>query len=330
MLERLERQELDPAAVLEVGRHLGECSECARLAEEVGQDESGDAVRRILLDDLAETRHLDPDTELFPYADGSADAATREIVETHIEYCATCRADLEVLRRKPRSRGRLGWVLAAAAVLAGLVAFLTLRTPPAPTPPSRPPVVSVEKPAYERPEWAALVATTLRTGHLPTAAILSTLRASSETLRGSPSGESPSLEPAGVVLDTTRPDFSWPPAADATYRVVVVTGDEKVASSPRLTTAKWHPDRDLRRGEIYSWQVEVGKGEASTWLPSPPARPAMFRILSASEHDELAAARAAHPDDHLLLATLYAKVGMEREAKEELKRLDPRVRVRLR
>jgi hypothetical protein len=55
----------------------------------------------------------------------------------------------------------------------------------------------------------------------------------------------------------------------------------------------------------------------------------MFRIVSAADHDTLTAARERHPNDHLLLAVLCARAGMEAEAKEHLARLaesaDPRI-----
>jgi hypothetical protein len=43
----------------------------------------------------------------------------------------------------------------------------------------------------------------------------------------------------------------------------------------------------------------------------------MFRIVSARDHAELSEAKAKHPEDHALLAVLYARSGMESAAKEE-------------
>ena len=72
------------------------------------------------------------------------------------------------------------------------------------------------------------------------------------------------------------------------------------------------------------------RGEEAKILPAAPAHPAMFRLTSADERRAFDEARAS--GDSLLLAVLYARAGMEREAREELQRLaaenpqDPAVR----
>jgi len=53
-------------------------------------------------------------------------------------------------------------------------------------------------------------------------------------------------------------------------------------------------------------------------MPAPPAPPAIFRIISQRERDELVRARAEAGDDHLLLALLYARAGIVDEARREL------------
>jgi hypothetical protein len=241
---------------------------------------------------------------------------------------------------------RRKWLWVAAAVAAAIaIAFLVTlvrwptappgqRTPvvrkPAPPPPRRAPErVAPAPPAYARAEWAQLVAGVLAAGQLPFPSDLAILRGGLEPVRGEAPGPTTTLVPAGIVIDETRPAFSWPPRAGATYVVSIFDGDREVAHSEPLTTRAWTPPRALPRGRTYTWQVEAKTAGGIEVLPAPPAPPARFRIVGAGEHAELEAARAAHPDDHLLLAALYARAGLEAEAKEQLRQVeapsDPRV-----
>ena len=76
----------------------------------------------------------------------------------------------------------------------------------------------------------------------------------------------------------------------------------------------------------------MGRGQlvGSRILPAPPTPPARFFVLDRRNYDDLVAARREHPDDHLLLAALYARGGLEGKAQEQLRALgeasDPRVR----
>ncbi len=326
MLQRLQRRELDSAELLKVVRHLGGCAECTRAA-------GGGVPSRLTLDEDPgnEPEHLDPETELFPWVDGTLDAAGREIVETHLEDCPGCRAeaaDLRRLRRSappPRSAPRW-WMAAAALVLViGGAAVVSLR-PPAHTDPPRPPHPRTEPHtaspvAYANGEWNALVAEAVRTRRLPVAGGLEELRRDADPLRGGESGEAASLSPAGVVVGTARPRFRWP-AVDgkATYGVAVFDGSAEVAASEALTATEWTPASDLPAERTLAWQVEVTRVGQRSIMPAPPAPPALFRIAPAADRAQIDAARTQYPNDHLLHAVLYARAGLTAEADAALER----------
>ena len=279
-------------------------------------------IHELLAGEAAEPpRHLTPD-ELFAYVDGNPDPATR----AHIEECDLCREDAQdLLPLRPPARPRWIWLAAAAALVAAFLLVPLLRTSPpnsgagggggvvrASGAPPVPPA-----PRYTNPNWNQLVDRTIESGHLPFPDDLAQLRGEREPLRG-PS-EHAHLEPAGIVIDDTTPSFTWPRIKDATYVVAVFDGEEEVARSEPLSRPRWRPTRPIPRGRTYAWQVEARSPAGITILPTPPDPPARFRIVSAAVHEELASAQRLHPDDSLLLAVLYARAGLESEAREQLR-----------
>ena len=328
-LEQYARRELAPRELLQAARHLSGCEQCRARAGSPPLD----AVRAALRPDPAESAHLDPEAELIPYADGTAGAATREIVETHVEDCASCRADLrdlQALRPRPPSGAPFGrrfggWsgrrspaaaVAAAVAIAVALIVVFARRPAPG-VPVDRPTVTTARRePApYVRPEWEALVREARRTGTLVFPPDLAQLRGDGDALRGPNGAPAAALAPAGIVVDDTRPRFSWPERRGATYVVLLFDGDEEVARSPELAAAEWRPERPLQRGRTYTWQVEVRRDGRLDVLPPPEAPQARFRIAGEREHRDIEAARRAHPDDALLHAVLYARAGLEAEAR---------------
>jgi hypothetical protein len=83
-----------------------------------------------------------------------------------------------------------------------------------------------------------------------------------------------------------------------------------------LSTITWTPDRPLQRGLTYAWQVRVVGQDVI--IPSPPAPPALFRIVDEETASEAAEARRRFPGDHLLLGLLCARAGLRRCAADEL------------
>ena len=271
--------------------------------------------------------HPDPDRELIAYVDGTLDAATREIIETHLEDCDTCSAEVRDLRAAAAElKPRRNWIwLAVAAALAVLIAIAVLMNTRRENRSQSPPVISVttpvvEQPAYESAQWEALVSEALKTARLPYPKDLRALRGPNDRIRGSNAGTPARLDPAGIVIDETRPRFNWPSAGE-TAVVSVFDGDRVIAQSEPLRGKEWTPPRDLPRARTLLWQVELRDGDVRI-LPEPPAPQAMFRIASQRDHDDLARAKRDHPDDPLLLAVLYARAGLRAQALHELREID--------
>lgn len=274
------------------------------------------------------------------------DAALSEFLH-HLEGCEACAGagqdrvagDLTALRtgwtsEAPGTRRPVAvWTFAAAAAVAlAVVSVLLLpKERPSAPPPRRTVVVPQPRPAvpvipvtpseerYANPEWQRAVAGALASGRLPFPKDLDELRAPADTVRGA-GGSAERIEPAGVVIDDVRPTFAWPAREGATYAVFVFEDDRKVLQSPALQRPTWIAGRDLPRGRTLAWQVEVTAGGSFETIPSPPAPPALFRIVKAADHEELVQARKLHPHDPMLLAVLYARSGMRAEALEALRR----------
>ena len=259
-------------------------------------------------------------------------AATR-----HLGTCAACAAMAAKMVDVPHAVSgiaseletppRRAWMIplaAAAAIAVMATGVLVLREPreePITTPPTT--AIRVTPPTATAPrmnEWDTLVASALAARRIDPPALLREIRVGPERLRNRGSGEPHArLEPTGVVVASDRPRFTWPRQAGARYVVSVYAGDVRLAASPLLRDASWIPPEPLPRGRTLTWQVDARAGETSTILPSPPAPPALFRIAEQRELDELARARRERPNDHLLLAVLHARAGMQAEALRELR-----------
>jgi Putative zinc-finger len=341
-LRRLGRRELTPREIAEVLRHVGACRECARAAAaEAGRHP--DSLQRTIFDDEGPW-HPEP-ADIAAYADGTAGPAEREIVASHLEDCALCREDVQDLAtlRRWRSRRR-AWriaIAAAAAIIAvviSVVLLLSRRHEPGPLPTSAPvvttqpstTVTTIPEPQqpprrYANAEWEQLVRTAEKSGRL---SIARGIDATPAVLRGPGGKTTMELAPSGVVLDETRPRFSWPSRDGAMYVVSIYSGDEPVAQSEALTETRWTPAVPLARGRTYVWQVQATRDPQGLReiIPAPPAPPAMFRIVSKRDHDELAEAMRLHPDDHLLHAVLYARAGLREETLHALSRARTNIR----
>jgi anti-sigma factor RsiW len=128
------------------------------------------------------------------------------------------------------------------------------------------------------------------------------------------------LAPLATVVESQRPVFRWQPIAGAVYRISVYgDGYEMVASSDWISGTEWQITKPLRRGMLYSWQLNVRpSGSAEFTIPTPPAAEARFRILGEAEAAEIGLARSDWSDSHLVLGVLYARAGLLDEAEREL------------
>ena len=249
--------------------------------------------------------------------DRTADGVTREIVESHVEVCPQCEAELRDLRDLAgRSAAPSRWLAAAAAIVIALIAggyWISRQVAP----------------SSRRPEGRRLAAhpgagtAPIRPAGTPARLepppILRDLRPSGDVLRDPAAASSrPVMTPAGVVIESVTPTLTWT-APGPRYVVSVFDGSRRVARSGVLSANEWRVSPPLARGRTYGWQVEVRRPGSVDIVPSPPAPPALFHVLDESSAAMLADARRRHPDDHLLIGVLYARMGMQLSAVDELR-----------
>lgn len=336
-LDRLRDGTLPPAAVADVGRHAMACEMCGKV---VGESLSIDRMvrdLRIQIEADQDAEHLSPDA-LMAFADGMLHGEERE-ARVHLEECEICRSELDELARwkkviRPRRRWAVYAIAASMAAIALVLPSLDRRSSTTPRPAiskpiaTQPPVLSTKPivPApgsgYGRPEWDTIVRAARAGEPLPMPRALRTLRHPSDILRGpeDPPGSDP-VSPSGMVVETTRPAFTWNARSGDRSTVLVLAGDREVVRSESLTTATWRTPRDLSRGVTYTWQVEIDRNGELEVIPSPPARPPQFHILDAATHAGIEAARRQHPTDPLFLGIIYARAGLIDEARTELRRV---------
>lgn len=125
--------------------------------------------------------------------------------------------------------------------------------------------------------------------------------------------------PARTVITLDRPSFEWENLTGATsYRVSV--GDLKgheIAKSGELQAdqTRWTPPTSLKRGEIYTWEVEATVDGQRIVSPGRSAPQMKFKVLSARSAEELEQLKKVR--SHLALGVFYAREGMIAEAEYE-------------
>jgi len=130
------------------------------------------------------------------------------------------------------------------------------------------------------------------------------------------------LGPLGAIVEIQQPLFRWVPVAGADYSVSIYNDRyDQMATSGWIQATEWRATHSLPRGGIYSWQLKVRRNGEEFTTPVPPAPEARFKILPAADEVDLAAARAASGDSHLVLGILYAERGLLEQAEEELRQL---------
>jgi anti-sigma factor RsiW len=130
--------------------------------------------------------------------------------------------------------------------------------------------------------------------------------------------------PAGTVVLSDRPAFSWRAMPRATGYVVSVYDAElnRVAASGPITGTSWRPEQPLARGGVYQWEVTALRGQDEIGkAPSPPAPEAKFKVLEADRAAALREAQRVHAGSRLTLGILYAEAGLLDEAERELRGL---------
>lgn len=229
---------------------------------------------------------------------------------------AATRATLALPQRRS---WRLPAAVAASVTIPLIAALMAWRTPSWQGPTLMPPRRAAT--AYPR-EWREAVAQIVARPSLDAPPVFLALQPVMPRLRGpEPPEVGRVVAPLAVIVESSRPELTWTLPAGGTAVASLYDGAALIEASPPLHDTRWRPSHDLPRGRVYAWQVEVvHRGETSI-LPPPSAPPARFAVLGAAEAAELARARVMTPNDHLLLAVLSARAGLQAEAEHELQAL---------
>ena len=312
-LERYRRRAGSAAELLEVDAHVASCDHCFAL---LGVREDA-----IVLPPATGRTHLTYD-EMEALVDGRTERVERELAETHLADCATCRgevADLTAMREAMRGRpmpvrkSRTRWLAAAAVIAAIVLAVWWLRRTHPPTqplpqrahtvpsvPPPSPPPRTIDIPLLARP---AIAATLWRPEHV---------------LRSAPGARAFALQaPVGTVVADPRPRLRWTAVnGAANYEVAIVDAERGgIAAMGSTAQTGWWPERPLERGRTYSWQVTAHVGDEAVVAPGTSGPEALFHVATAATIAEIEAAATHGPLAHGLA---LAQHGLLDDAEREL------------
>lgn len=261
---------------------------------------------------LALSRHLQQCDACSALARGEVDADAA---------AAGMREDFGIASVEPWSRR---WPLFAAAaavalVLLAVMAMFARRTAPVPV---RTIVTQTAPPqprsgGYGRADWDSLIAQARSSGRVEIPDDVRALRRAPDGFRGVATGPAATLLPSGDAIEEQRPRLQWTTSAAGPYVVRIFYGRDEVARSPMLSQPTWTPDRPLRRGRTYAWQVTAARDVV---IPSPPAPAALFHVIGEQAASDVAEARRRFPRDHLLIGVLCAHAGLRSCAQDELAR----------
>ena len=287
-------------------QHLTECRSCSGRA---ARHPSVAGAAAVLDDDIAAIEHPDLE-ELFDYVDGEVAEARAAAIEDHLRDCARCAEDVadasrerERIERTPQRT----WLAVAAAVIVAVIGgawwFARHESQTAP----RPAAVVHRSPA--------VVDEARRSGTVAMPAALLDLRGTGETLRGSTAPVTDfDMRPAGTVVTSDRPEFSWNAPAGLRFVVTVMCNKAITAVSGPVADRKWTPPNPLPRGSKCVWQLD--RLPEHTIIPQPSAPQPSFRVLDAAS---LASIEHAGGDD-FTTGVLYAHAGAQQEALAHLGR----------
>jgi len=99
VIERYRQRELSPAELLALDDHLAECASCR--AEACNDEQSpavyAQAISALQGESAGEDSHLEYQ-QLADYADNAVSDVERELADSHLEFCQSCRAELQDLQ----------------------------------------------------------------------------------------------------------------------------------------------------------------------------------------------------------------------------------------
>jgi anti-sigma factor RsiW len=293
-----------------VANHLAECPRCSGRA---AADPSIAAAAKGLGDDLRAFEHPDID-ELFAYVNGEVTDARAAAIAEHLRHCTRCAEDVadasrerEQLQPKPQR----AWLAAAAVIVAAILGGAWWLARYASRPPQRPPSIAQRS--------SPVADEARRNGAIAMPPVLLDLRGTREALRGSSTASTAAptdldMRPAGIVVATDRPEFSWHAPAGRRFVVTVMCSEAIAAVSGPVSDGRWTPQQPLPRGAKCVWQLD--RLPEHTIVPQPPDPQPAFRILDAAS---LASIAGADGDD-FTSGVLYARAGAQQEALEHFQR----------
>jgi hypothetical protein len=324
-------------ALLSVVAHLVTCAEC--------RSKTAGIAAETRLADAMDGGHLSFEG-LEALVKGGADGLD------HVRSCPVCAAeliDLQVfaaeIRAEKKKPFRKAWrilvpVVAMAAVV--LSVMLSRAVPEAAKVAVQPSIVAS---LHDGRELIALdqtgtlhgvsgipageleqIATALRSGRIPAAALSTDLARPREILlgTGSATAELKPLMPVATLVSGETPVFRWTGPAGATrFKVAVYDADfNLVEMSPALATTEWTATRPLRRGKLYTWTVTATIRGAEVTAPHAPEPEARFRVASAEDAAVLENLKSANPVSDLRIALAAARLGLRDEAGAAITRLE--------
>ena len=290
-----------------------------------------------LRDAIADTEHLDYDTQLLPYAEGRLRSAD---VDAHLYECAVCRREVDDLRQfidavPPRRSRAVVFALAAAAVIAIVATFVmfAIRNRPEPVVPNVPQQATVTVPqplvvslndanGIVRADAGGRIAEALTHPDLAPPAVLATLAASVGELRGELGTSTLSVtSPIAVAVVSATPRFTWRGPQGAKFHVAIFDESMEKIAEGDTDAMEWSPANALPRGRTYAWQVSTTINGKRVVAPAPPLPTARFRVIDRETADAIDAANG-----HLAAGLLSYDAGAlddARRAFEQLAALNP-------
>jgi hypothetical protein len=131
------------------------------------------------------------------------------------------------------------------------------------------------------------------------------------------------MSPAGTLVASATPPFSWQPIQGAvSYSVAVFDATFRlVASSGSVKTASWTPRTQLPRNIPLAWQITARMADGTDVLaPAPPRPEARFTVMDEAAAAAIADLRTRLSDQPIALGVLLAKAGLVDDAAREFTR----------
>jgi len=178
------------------------------------------------------------------------------------------------------------------------------------------------------------VKTALLKQRIEVGADVSALRGKAGELMGTREGSESFgvVAPVGESVEADHPTFRWRPVSGATAYVVSVYAPhfQLVSTSGQITGTEWTSTVALQRGKVYSWQVRALVDDKEIVSPPPQSPEAKFKVLDSVKLAELQRVRQSYGKSHLVLAIVYARMGLLDDSEREVRSLlsaDPKSKV---